>query len=110
MQKSLPSDKEASLLAEHRDISFWAEHTTGQQSTQLLGTQQHVHANQACVPGKSGPSLTAIFATSVELSSTEKHCMTLVMQNTYNVLNDSLYSLIMIYFLLWLHLHNNYIM
>lgn len=69
----LPSDNDASLLAVNHYISVWAGHTTGQQSSQLFGTQRRGrHANQAHVPSKAGLSSTAIFAMSAEYSSAEE--------------------------------------
>lgn len=98
-ESRLPSGNDASLLAVNHCISVWVGHTTGQQSSQLLGTQQRGgHANQAHVPSKSGLSPTAIFAMSVEYSWTEKqasntvgikHCQQhrtmLLKQNAYKV-------------------------
>ncbi len=69
----LPSDNDASLLAVNHYISVWGGHTTGQPSSQLLGTQQHGgHASRAHVPNKSGLRPMAIFAMSVEYSSAEE--------------------------------------
>lgn len=106
-ESRLPSDNDASLLAVNHYISVWAGHTTGQQSSQLLGTQRHgSHANQAHVPSKSGLSLTAIFAMSVEYSSTEeppsntvsntaRHCWSRTCTRCDgNVPTESLHSLI----------------
>lgn len=118
----LPSDNDASLLAVNHCIHVRAGRTTGQQPRQLLGTSLHgSHANQAHVPGKSGLSQMAIFAMSVERSSTEEPtsdavsniacCWQSRTPTSYDndIPVDSSGSLI--FFLLpWLHLHNNYIM
>lgn len=78
-ESCLPSDNDASLLAVNHYISVWVGHTTGQQSSRLLGTQQHSgRANQALVPGKSGLSPVAIFAMDVENLSTEKQASNIV--------------------------------
>lgn len=79
IESHLPSDNDASLLAVNHYISVWGGHTTGQQSSQLLGTQHHRgRANQALVPGKFGLSPVAIFAMDVENLSTEKQASNIV--------------------------------